>query len=75
ERLGCGARETAMVGDSTASDITGGRSAGMFTIWLNPEKDAITPTSVDLEVKDLAELQTLWRQARTAAVGGEDRVR
>jgi len=73
ERLGCAADQAAMVGDSTASDITGGRAAGMFTIWLNPDKDAIRPTSVDLEVTDLAELRPLWRQARGAAGGGDGR--
>ncbi len=70
-RLGCAASQAAMVGDSTASDITGGRAAGMFTIWLNPDQDTITPTSVDLEVKDLAELQKLWRQSR-GSEGGDD---
>jgi 4-nitrophenyl phosphatase len=73
ERLGCAANQAAMVGDSTASDITGGRAAGMFTIWLNPDQDTITPTSVDLEVKDLAELHRLWCQARGTDEGGDDR--
>jgi len=71
ERLGCAANQAAMVGDNTASDIKGGRGAGMFTIWLNPDKDTITPTSVDLEVQDLAELQKLWRQARGTEEGGD----
>ncbi len=53
-----------MVGDSTASDIKGGRAAGMFTIWLNPGKERIAPTSVDLDVANLAELRRLWREAR-----------
>ena len=36
ERLGCPGGQAAMVGDSTSSDIEGGRAAGMFTIWLDP---------------------------------------
>jgi 4-nitrophenyl phosphatase len=71
-RIGCAPNQAAMVGDSTASDITGGRAAGMFTIWLNPDQDAITPTSVDLHVSDLAELRRLWRQARGAVAGDGD---
>ena len=48
ERLGCEPHQAAMVGDSTASDIEGGRKAGMFTIWLKPEHRASLPASVDL---------------------------
>ena len=56
ERLGCPAHQAAMVGDSTASDIEGGRAAGMFTIWLDPEDDDPKPDCADLKVRDLAEL-------------------
>ncbi len=63
ERLACATNQAAMVGDSTASDMQGGRSAGMFTIWLNPDPDEIVPTSVDLMVHDLEELRRLWRSA------------
>ena len=63
-RLGCAPERAAMVGDSIASDITGGRAAGMFTIWLNSNEDEITPTSVDLRVRDLHELHRSWRAAR-----------
>jgi 4-nitrophenyl phosphatase len=73
KRLGCAANQAAMVGDSTASDITGGRAAGMFTIWLNPDKEARPPASVDLKVADPAELRLLWGQAKRAEAGGEDR--
>ena len=55
--------QSAMVGDSTSSDIEGGRAAGMFTIWLDPEDDEPKPDSADLKVRDLAELHQLWRQA------------
>jgi FMN phosphatase YigB (HAD superfamily) len=53
-----------MVGDSTASDIEGGRAAGMFAIWLDPEDNDPLPACADLKVRDLAELHQLWRQAR-----------
>jgi HAD superfamily hydrolase (TIGR01450 family) len=65
ERLGCLSHQAAMVGDSMASDIAGGRAAGMFTIWLDPEDDDPQPESVDLKVRDLPELNRLWRQARS----------
>ncbi len=74
ERLGCSGGQSAMVGDSTSSDIEGGRAAGMFTVWLDPEDDEPKPDSADLKVRDLAELHQLWRQAvkpsgRPAGVG------
>jgi 4-nitrophenyl phosphatase len=64
ERLGCAPHQAAMVGDSTASDVAGGRAAGMFTIWMNPDEDALTPSCVDLRVRDLGELHRAWRAAR-----------
>jgi HAD superfamily hydrolase (TIGR01450 family) len=64
ERLGCAPHQAAMVGDSTASDIAGGRAAGMFTIWMNPEQQGPMPSSVDLRVRDLDELHRAWRAAR-----------
>jgi 4-nitrophenyl phosphatase len=64
EGLGCPADQAAMVGDSTASDITGGKAAGMFTIWLDPEDDDPQPAIADLKVSGLRELHQLWRQAR-----------
>ena len=63
ERLGCPPHQAAMVGDSTASDIAGGRAAGMFTIWLDPEDNDSQPDCVDLKVRDLPELHQLWRQS------------
>jgi HAD superfamily hydrolase (TIGR01450 family) len=65
ERLGCPPRQAAMVGDSMVSDIAGGRAAGMFTIWLDPEDNDSQPDSVDLKVRDLPELHQLWRGARS----------
>jgi 4-nitrophenyl phosphatase len=64
ERLGCAPHQAAMVGDSTASDMLGGRAAGMCTIWVNSDEDAIVPTCVDLRVRDLNELHRLWSGAR-----------
>jgi 4-nitrophenyl phosphatase len=64
ERLGCEPHQAAMVGDSTASDIEGGRAAGMFTVWLNLSHEGPPPECVDLHVRDLGELQRLWRNAR-----------
>ncbi len=65
ERLGCAPHQAAMVGDSTASDIEGGRKAGMFTIWLKPDPERALPASVDLLVPDLEVLHRLWRAARS----------
>jgi 4-nitrophenyl phosphatase len=63
-RLGCEPRQAAMVGDSTASDIRGGRAAGMFTIWLNPDHEGPPPDGVDLHIRDLNELHRSWLAAR-----------
>jgi 4-nitrophenyl phosphatase len=68
ERLGCPSHQAAMVGDSQSSDIEGGRGAGMFTVWLDPENNDQKPTSADLKVRDLRELHQLWRQARRDGV-------
>ncbi len=65
-RLGCEANLAAMVGDSTASDIAGGRAAGMFTVWLNAQHQGPPPPEVDLHVRGLEELHQLWKQARDA---------
>ena len=67
ERLGCPSRQAAMIGDSQSSDIKGGRDAGMFTVWLDPENDDPKPDSADLKVRDLRELHQLWREARHEA--------
>ena len=72
ERLGCPAHQAAMVGDSISSDIEGGKAAGMFTIWIDPEDDGIQPTCADLKVRGLPELHDLWRQSRHAASGNGD---
>jgi 4-nitrophenyl phosphatase len=63
-RLGCAAQQAAMVGDSQFSDIDGGRAAGMFTIWLDPELKRSPPFHADLVVRNLEELHELWQMAR-----------
>jgi HAD superfamily hydrolase (TIGR01450 family) len=65
ERLGYPSRQTAMVGDSQASDIKGGREAGMCTVWLDPENSKPKPDYADLKVRNLCELHQLWKQARS----------
>jgi HAD superfamily hydrolase (TIGR01450 family) len=60
DRLRCQPEQVAMVGDSTASDIQGGRAAGMFTIWVDSEEAKPKPSSADLRVKDMNELHKLW---------------
>jgi HAD superfamily hydrolase (TIGR01450 family) len=70
DRLGCPSHHAAMVGDSTASDIAGGRAAGMFTVWLDPAGSDTQPESVDLKVRGLPELRALWRQARDETASG-----
>lgn len=59
-RLGCPAGAAAMVGDSQASDIVGGRAAGMFTVWVSPNEDVPALVEPDLAVDDLVELRRLW---------------
>jgi HAD superfamily hydrolase (TIGR01450 family) len=64
ERLECPGRQAAMIGDSQSSDIKGGREAGMFTVWLNPENNDSKPDYADLKVRNLRDLHQLWQQAR-----------
>lgn len=60
-RLGVPAAATAMVGDSVASDIRGGRAAGMRTVLYAPEGG--DPGAADVVVRSFADL------ARLAGVG------
>ncbi len=64
ERLGCRPGEAAMVGDSLATDITGGREAGMFTVWIDPSGDGGGEGRASLTVRSLEELLELWTRAR-----------
>lgn len=57
ERLGTRPQETAMVGDTLATDIRGGKEAGMFTIWLAPPgAPAGGEVIPDLTIHSFAEL-------------------
>ncbi len=60
ERLGCRPGEAAMVGDSLATDVAGGRAAGMFTIWVDPASDGEGEGRADLAVRSLEELRERW---------------
>lgn len=62
-RLGCPAGSAAIVGDSQASDMVGGKAAGMVTIWVYPAADVPALVEPDLTVDDLVELRRLWHAA------------
>ena len=64
ERLGCAPAEAAMVGDSLATDVAGGRGAGMFAVWLDAAGDGDGEGRADLTVRSLGELRDLWLAAR-----------
>jgi 4-nitrophenyl phosphatase len=64
ERLGCRPPEAAMVGDSLATDIAGGRAVGMFTVWLDGAGERGDPGQADLVVRSLVQLLEVWRSAR-----------
>jgi len=53
-RLGCRPQEAAMVGDSVASDVAGGRAAGMRTVLYAP--DGAPPDVADVVVRSFGEL-------------------
>jgi HAD superfamily hydrolase (TIGR01450 family) len=57
ERLGCRAAEAAMVGDSLATDVDGGRAVGMFTVWLDAAGVGGGEGRADLTVRALSELR------------------
>jgi 4-nitrophenyl phosphatase len=59
ERLGLGAAEAAMVGDSVASDIRGGRAVGMRTVLYAPAGRAEGAAEADVVVTSFAELAEL----------------
>lgn len=60
KRLGCEPAEAAMVGDSPATDITGGRNAGMYTVLVAPAAEPGRTTEADLLVRGLDELRRLF---------------
>ena len=60
ERLGCPPHEAVMVGDSLATDVAGGREAGMATVWLVADGERPPAGAADLTVRSLGELHALW---------------
>lgn len=62
ERLGCRPAEAMMVGDGLATDIAGGRAAGMATAWL--DSGGASNGQADIVVPDLARLLEAWKAAR-----------
>ena len=64
ERLGCRPPEAAMVGDSLATDVAGGRSAGMATVWVDGSGARRGQGDATVTVRDLVELRELWGGVR-----------
>jgi HAD superfamily hydrolase (TIGR01450 family) len=64
ERLGCPARDAAMVGDSLTTDIAGGRTAGMVTVWIDAAGERRESGQADVVVGSLVELLESWRADR-----------
>jgi HAD superfamily hydrolase (TIGR01450 family) len=64
ERLACRPAEVGMVGDSLSTDVAGGRGAGMFTIWVDPEGSGDPDGRADLVVRSLHQLRDLWVEDR-----------
>ena len=53
--------ETAIVGDSLTSDVTGGKNAGIKTVWYNKKGTAAVPDPLpDFTVNSLEELKELF---------------
>jgi len=64
ERLGCQPPEAAMVGDSLATDVAGGRAAGMATVWVDGSGARRGQGDATVTVRDLVELRELWGGVR-----------
>ncbi len=69
ERMGCRPAEAAMVGDSLETDVAGGRAAGMFTIWLDPDGHGDGERRADFAVRSLTELRERWLRSRIRSPG------
>lgn len=55
--------ETVIVGDSLSSDISGGRNAGIRTVWYNPRREITHSETVpDEQIHHLSELPALLEQ-------------
>lgn len=56
---GFDAGKAMMVGDSLASDITGGKNAGMLTCWVNPKGRTAAQVIPDYEIQSITQLPEL----------------
>jgi HAD superfamily hydrolase (TIGR01450 family) len=63
ERMACRPAEAAMVGDSLATDVAGGRDAGMFSIWIDADDQGDGAGQASLTVRSLIELREAWRKS------------
>jgi hypothetical protein len=63
ERMACRPAEAAMVGDSLATDVAGGRDAGMFSVWIDADGQGDGAGRASLTVRSLVELHEAWRKS------------
>jgi len=59
ERLGCGAGEAVMVGDSWSADVEGAQTVGLRAIWLNRYGRACPNPALAFEIQALEPLETI----------------
>ena len=52
-------KETVIIGDSLSSDILGGKTAGITTVWYNPSGEYSADIVPDYQVRTLAEIPNL----------------
>jgi HAD superfamily hydrolase (TIGR01450 family) len=62
ERLRCQPGEAAMVGDSLATDIAGGRTAGMATVWVDESGSGDGRGEATVTVRGMLELRRVWSE-------------
>ena len=65
--------ETVIIGDSLTSDMLGGERAGIRCCWDNPMNQPRGGTKIDWELKDLADMWTLWAHEPLRAAAGQER--
>jgi len=61
DRLGVGATDTVMVGDSWAADVIGARAAGIRAIWFNPAGEAAPEPGSVAEIAALEPIDSVLR--------------
>jgi 4-nitrophenyl phosphatase len=62
ERMACRPAEAAMVGDSLATDVAGGRDMGMFSVWIDADGRG-DGSQASLTVRSLVELREAWMKS------------